>query len=198
LKYFKGCRKALDLGSGRGEFLGLLKKAGIPAIGVDSDPDAITTCSNAGFDVIKDDIFSFLDLNGGFDGIMASQLIEHLDCLRAERLIERCFDILPPGGILVVITPNPENLTAFTKTFWLDPTHIRPYPLDLLTGLFDAAGFEIQDAGDSAITRPGGIRATTGRILWGPVMRLVGLGQLHYHIFSGHDIFIVGRKAGGH
>jgi SAM-dependent methyltransferase len=188
----------LDLGCGQGEFLGLLKSSGIPAIGVDSDPDSIAACSNAGFDVIKDDIFSFLDSNSGFDGIMASQLIEHLDSCQAERLVECCFDKLQPGGIFIVITPNPENLTAFTKTFWLDPTHVKPYPLDLLIGLFDGAGFEIVAASDAPKTRPGGIRATAGRIFWGPVMRLIGLGQLHYHLYSGHDIFMVGRKPGRH
>jgi SAM-dependent methyltransferase len=196
LRYFKNCRKSLDLGCGRGEFLGLLKASGIPAVGVDSDPDAITICCNAGLEVIKDDVFSFLQSNSGYDGIMASQLIEHLDSSRAEWLVEQCFETLPPGGILIVVTPNPENLTAFTRTFWLDPTHIRPYPLELLIGLFEGAGFEIQAAGDAAITRPGGIRATFGRIFWGPFMRLAGLRDLHYHLYSGHDIFIVGRKPG--
>lgn len=192
--YFKGCRKVLDLGCGRGEFLGLLKRAGIPALGVDSDPEAIEGCLAAGYDVIKEDLFSFLDANGGFDGIMASQLIEHLDTCHAEHLIESCFDILRPGGIIVIITPNPENLAANIKTFWLDPTHVRPYPLDLIVELLKGEGFEIVAAGDAPNTRPPGVRGIIKRKVLGRLYKLIGLGQLACFLFSGHDIFAIGRR----
>jgi len=194
--YFKGRRKVLDLACGRGEFLGLLRDADIPAIGVDSDPDAIQVCSRAGYAVEERDIFEFLRINSGFDGIMASHIIEHLDGPAAERLTRRCFEVLQPGGILTLVTPNPQNLTAITKTFWLDPTHVRPYPLDLLVELLKSAGFEILAAGGAAGTLPQGIRAAIMRRLLGPILRLVGLGQLQQHLYSAHDIFVIGQKPG--
>jgi O-antigen chain-terminating methyltransferase len=33
-----------------------------------------------------------------------------------------------PGGLLILETPNPENLVVGACTFWYDPTHIRPLP----------------------------------------------------------------------
>jgi O-antigen chain-terminating methyltransferase len=192
--YFSGCRNVLDLGCGNGEFMGLLREAGVPAIGVDSDPEAIEVCRQAGHDVKQDDFFAFLEASRGFDGIMASQVIEHLDCASAETLLEKCYGALKSNGVVVLITPNPENLTAITKTFWLDPTHVRPYPLELLIAMLRNAGFEIAASGDAVNTRPGGLKGAIKRSIGGPILKLLGLGQLKAHLFSGHDIFAVGRK----
>jgi SAM-dependent methyltransferase len=150
----------------------------------------------AGYDVSRSDILDFLKTNSGFDGIMASQIIEHLNGPSAEELIERCFDALRPGGILAIVTPNPENLTALTRTFWLDPTHVRMYPLDLLTELLKSAGFEILAGGGATASLPQGVRAMVKRRFFGPLLRLVGLGQLRQHLYSAHDIFVVGKKPG--
>lgn len=196
IAYFKGRRRVLDLACGRGEFLGLLREADIPAMGVDIDPDAISICSHAGYDVRESDILDFLKTNCGFDGIMASQIIEHLSGPLAEELIVRCFDVLPPGGILAIVTPNPENLAALTRTFWLDPTHVRMYPLDLLTELLRSAGFVILAGGGATASLPKGARATIKRRFFGPLLRLIGLGQLREYLYSAHDIFVVGKKPG--
>ena len=37
--YFAGCRHVIDLGSGEGTFLQLLREQGIATTGVDNDPD---------------------------------------------------------------------------------------------------------------------------------------------------------------
>jgi hypothetical protein len=127
---------------------------------------------------------------------MASQIIEHLDGPSAEELAQLCFEALQPGGILILVTLNPENLTAITKTFWLDPTHIRPYPLDLLAELLKSAGFEILAGGGASATFPQGIRGKIKRRFIAPILRLIGLGQLRQYIYSAHDIFIIGKKPG--
>jgi O-antigen chain-terminating methyltransferase len=194
LAYYRGRHNVLDLGCGRGEFLGLLRDAGVPATGVDSDPEAVGICRRAGYDIRQCDLFEFLEANGGFDGIIASHVIEHLDFPSAERLVGRCFEVLRPEGIITLVTPNPENLTAITKTFWLDPTHVRPYPLDLLVELLKSAGFEIVAAGGAEATRPRGVREAVKRGVMGPLLRLIGLGQLRWHLYGAHDIFVVGRR----
>ncbi len=194
VEYFRGRRNVLDLGCGRGEFLGLLRNAGIPAVGVDSDPEAVRNCEDAGYDIRRYDIFEFLESHHSFDGVMASHIIEHLDFPAAERLVGCCYRLLPPGGVMIVVTPNPENLTAITKTFWLDPTHVRPYPLELLVELLKSAGFEIAAGGGAKATRPHGFRAAVKRGIMGPLLRLFGLGQLRDHLYGAHDIFAVGKK----
>jgi SAM-dependent methyltransferase len=171
-----------------------MRDAGVLAIGVDSDPEAVEICGRAGYDIRSCDIFEYLDTSGDFDGIMASHVIEHLNFTSAERLVGRCFSVLRSDGILIFVTPNPENLTAITKTFWLDPTHVRPYPLDLLVELVKSGGFEIVAAGGAEATRPQGIRAVIKRVVMGPLLRLIGLGQLRHHLYGAHDIYVVGRK----
>lgn len=192
--FFKGCHNVLDLGCGRGEFLGLMKESGIKALGIDSDPEEIQICRQAGYNVVQANIFDYLNSNKGFDGIMASHIIEHMDCKSAYEFVTRCFNVMEPGGVLAIVTPNPENLTAITKTFWLDPTHVRPYPLDYLIELLRGTGFEIIADGGAAKSLAGGVRATVSRYFWRPVLFFIGMSELRNHLYSAQDIYVVGRK----
>ena len=49
--------------------------------------------------------------------------------------------MLMPGGLLILETPNPENLVVGTSHFYLDPTHQRPIPPELLSFLPEYYGF---------------------------------------------------------
>ena len=42
---------------------------------------------------------------------------------------------------MILETPNPANLIVGANTFYLDPTHIRPIPADLLRFFVEARGF---------------------------------------------------------
>jgi hypothetical protein len=46
----------------------------------------------------------------------------------------------------LLVTPNPADLTIMSEIFWLDPTHVRPYPTPLLEKMLRAIGFEIRVA----------------------------------------------------
>ena len=46
-----------------------------------------------------------------------------------------------PGGLLIMETPNPENIVVATRNFYLDPTHQRPIPPMLLAFVAEYAGF---------------------------------------------------------
>ena len=48
LSRFRDCRRVVDLGCGRGEFLELMRKEGIEAEGVDLDADAVAACKEKG------------------------------------------------------------------------------------------------------------------------------------------------------
>lgn len=195
IEYYKGCSNVLDLACGRGEFLGLLKEAGISAVGVDNDPDTIGICSRAGYDVRESDIFEFLEANSGFDGIMASHIIEHLDGHGASELLSHCYRCLTPGGRLIVITPNPENIDVISRTFWLDPNHIRPYPLMLLEEMFTDVGLRVASSGEDAATvdsiRAAGLRAIIARFALPPL----GIAYFRRSLRLARDNYIVGEKA---
>jgi 2-polyprenyl-3-methyl-5-hydroxy-6-metoxy-1,4-benzoquinol methylase len=157
IKYFQGCRRVLDLGCGRGVFLKLLAESGIKGVGVDLCAEAVSLCKRQGFEnVYQQDIFHYLrNLHSkgfahsrqDFDGIFCSHLIEHLDFTSARELLDLCYQVLKPKGRIVVVTPNPESPKIMGSIFWLDPSHIRPYPEPLLESMLKKSGFKIIDKG---------------------------------------------------
>lgn len=194
---FANCKTVVDLGCGRGEFLSLLEESGIKAVGVDSDLDQISRCREGGFDVTHEDIFAFLERDCKFDGIMISHVIEHLDGVAAEKLLDRSYKMLNPGGIIVVVTPNSENLVVMTNIFWLDVTHVRPYPLLLLTEMCIDSGLDIISSGEDMMSVQTDWKWQIRRRLIRPALRFVGMGQLGTNLFSTTNIYVVGRKTLG-
>ena len=142
LPRFQHCRRVLDLGCGRGEFLELMRKQGIDAEGVDLDADAIAACREKGLKATQSDLFGFLAAqpDSSLDGILCSHVVEHLQPAGTIRLVASAAGKLAPGGVLAIETPNPACLATLTGDFFLDPTHVRPVPANLLHFLFEEAG----------------------------------------------------------
>ncbi|MBI3934040.1 MAG: methyltransferase domain-containing protein [Acidobacteria bacterium] len=144
LPYFRGRRCVLDIACGRGEFLELMREAGVPAKGVDLDADMVGRCLEKGLEVVQADVFIYLEgvPDGTLDGIFSSQFVEHLEPNVYLRLISQCTAKLAPGGILALETQNPECLAIFSQSFYLDPTHVSPIPPALLRFALVEAGLE--------------------------------------------------------
>jgi O-antigen chain-terminating methyltransferase len=142
LPRFQDCRRVVDLGCGRGEFLELMRKQGIDAQGVDLDADAVAACHEKGLSVTQSDLFGFLDAQpeASLDGILCSHVVEHLQPARLIQLVSAAAGKLAAGGVLAIETPNPACLATLTGDFFLDPTHVRPVPASLLHFLFEEAG----------------------------------------------------------
>lgn len=133
----------VDLGCGRGEFLVFLREQGIDALGVDSDPSAIGRCVRSGLNVQQQNLLEYLDNAGDNSacGISLFHVIEHFAVDDALTILRQCRRVIRPSGILIVETPNPKNLRVGSANFWLDPTHIRPYPPELLRFMVEFVGF---------------------------------------------------------
>lgn len=145
---FAQCERVLDLGCGRGVFLQLLREAGIMAQGVDLAKEAVEACRTKGFEIIQEDVLAFLAHQEPiWDGIFCSHLIEHLSYPQAMALLEGCYKALTRGGVLVVVTPNSLDLRVISEIFWLDPSHVRLYPLPLLVDMLSEVGFSVSETG---------------------------------------------------
>jgi 2-polyprenyl-3-methyl-5-hydroxy-6-metoxy-1,4-benzoquinol methylase len=144
IPFFKECKNVLDIACGRGEFLDIMRAGGVAARGVDLNGDMVGRCLQKGLDVTQADVFSYLDTvpEASLGGIFCAQFIEHLTPESYVALISRCADKLVPGGLLAIETQNPECLAIFSRSFFLDPTHVKPIPPGLLRVLFAEAGFE--------------------------------------------------------
>jgi len=141
--FFKECGLVADLGCGRGEFLELMKEAGVEASGVDLSDECVALCRSEGLPVEKADLFAYLDAlaDSALDGIFLAQVVEHLPPERIPELIRLAAAKLAKGGLLAVETPNPECLAVFATHFLLDPSHTRPIPAGLLNFYMEEAGF---------------------------------------------------------
>ena len=135
--------KALDLGCGRGEWLELLEEAGFNAEGVDLDDGMLAVCRQLGFKVQTQDATGFLKSLPDTSHAVVSgfHLVEHIPFSELQQLVEQALRVLQPGGLLILETPNPENILVGTSGFYLDPTHQRPIPHQLLSFLPEYYGF---------------------------------------------------------
>ena len=140
---FRGCQDVLDVGCGRGEFLELMKEAGIPALGIDQSEELVALCHRKGLAAKAADMFSYLsDLaDQSIGGVFCAQVVEHLSPDLVPEFIRLAHAKLRRGGVLAVETPNPESLAIFATHFYLDPTHTRPIPPALLGFYVEEAGF---------------------------------------------------------
>ncbi len=143
IETFADCGPVLDIGCGRGEFLELLRDAGVPARGIDSDTAMVLHAQSKGLDVVQADLFDYLaELPlGSLGGILCSHVIEHLPASAQIRLVRLAGAALRPGGRMVFETPNPQSLIAGSINFYCDPTHLRPVYPDTLAFLVEQEGF---------------------------------------------------------
>ena len=77
---FRDAAPVLDVGCGRGEFLELLREAGIEARGVDADADMVAYARGEGLEVEQADALDhFATLgDGSLGGVFLAQVVEHL------------------------------------------------------------------------------------------------------------------------
>jgi len=141
LPYFRGKKRVLDIGCGRGEFLSLLKENNIPAKGVDIYEPYVDYCNSKGLKAVCGDGTAFLAGVDHLDGIFVGQVVEHLRPEEIIRLCNTAYEKLSEGGCIIIETPNPTSLAIYTNAFYIDPSHIKPvHPLTMKYYL-EKAGF---------------------------------------------------------
>jgi SAM-dependent methyltransferase len=135
--------KAVDLGCGRGEWLEVLGEAGFYPHGVDVDDGMLADCKTLGLSYVKEDAITHLKSLPDESQVIVSgiHIAEHLPFNALQSLVIESLRVLKPCGLLILETPNPENIVIGATNFYLDPTHERPIPPELLIFLTDYYGF---------------------------------------------------------
>lgn len=143
LKQIYADAQGLDLGCGRGEWLEVLQSEGIEPMGVDMDEGMLQACHSLHLPTLKGDAVTYLAglQDESQSVISAFHLVEHIPFDQLQLVVSECLRVLKPGGLLIMETPNPENIVVGTRDFYLDPTHQRPIPPLLLSFLPEHYGF---------------------------------------------------------
>ena len=116
---FAGRRRVVDLGSGRGTFLELLRDRGIGGYGVDLDPAMTDEARSRGLEAHTGEALEHLRSLGdaSLDGLYSRHVAEHILPGELVAVLRECRRVLEPGSPVVFITPNPATLTVGAHTF---------------------------------------------------------------------------------
>jgi tRNA (cmo5U34)-methyltransferase len=103
----RGARRILDLGTGDGRLLALLRidRPDMHGVGVDFSQPMLEAARDRfadaeGIELVKHDLAEPLPPLGRFDAIVSSMAIHHLEHERKRSLYGEVFELLEPGGIL--------------------------------------------------------------------------------------------------
>ena len=203
--YFAAASDVLDIGCGRGEFLELMQSAGVRARGLDINASMVEVCRAKGLDASQGDALGYLGAlpDHSLGGIIAVQVVEHLEPDYLMRFLQAAFHALRPGSRIVLETINPTCWVAFFESYIRDLTHVRPVHPETLQYLLLASGFHQVDivyrspVGDKlqTVQPPGG-----GDAMPESVAQLIGafnqnVERLNARMFTYLDYATVGIRA---
>ena len=142
--HFEGCSRVLDLACGVGIFLDCLRDSGIRAEGVEYDARIAEYARGMGLNVSSADALTYLEKTDvAYDGIYCSHFVEHIPVAQVQLLLEMIYRRLTPGGVLVLVFPDPESIRSQLLGFWRDPEHVRFYHPDLIASMAANVGLEL-------------------------------------------------------
>lgn len=140
-------KPVVDIGCGRGEWLRLLSENGFSGVGVDLNPDMVARCRAQGLVANHADALAWLSAqeDESCAAISAFHIVEHLPFEVLFPLVEQAWRVLAPGGVLIMETPNPENVLVGSHTFYHDFSHRNPVTPTSLQFLVGYHGFAVSE-----------------------------------------------------
>src|SRR6266498_1079486 len=132
----------LDIGCGRGEWLELLNNQGVQARGLDRNRVFVEQWLNRGLEAVEEDALVYLRSlpDHSLNAITSFHVIEHLPFETFIKLLDEIIRTLRSGGLLILETPDPQNLMVGSFSFYADPTHRNPIPSGTLQFLLESRG----------------------------------------------------------
>lgn len=178
-RWFPETGDFLDVGCGAGELVAFAAERGLRASGIDHDASNVQRTRERGLDVVAGDVLRPpIDVSRLYDVITMEHLIEHFQPQDAAGLLAEYGGRLRPGGRLILVTPNYGDWSVMSEIFWLDPTHVRPYPARLLAVMLADLGLRVVHTSAQRLVKLGlrsAIRRPIGRVRFGPEFERMNL-----------------------
>ena len=166
-------RDVLDFGCGPGFLIPYLSAYGPRVGGCELSPETAALANErlagrANFDGVFSAV-EWTERNRSFDLVTCIEVIEHLKDDALEAALHAIHRLLKPRGILVVTTPNDENLS---QDMVVCPNcsvefhrwqHVRSWTAASLTALLEAKGFRVLSAKEDDFAFPPGFPWTLAR-----------------------------------
>lgn len=133
----------LDVGCGYGRTLRALQEAGLPAIGIDVNPDIVRRNVQDGLQCCLPEDFRLRKLTA--DVVVMSHVVEHFAPRELLAFMDEYLGYLRPEGFLVIATP------LLSDRFFDDFDHIRPYQPLGFSMVFGPRGAQVQYRGKHQI-----------------------------------------------
>jgi 2-polyprenyl-3-methyl-5-hydroxy-6-metoxy-1,4-benzoquinol methylase len=142
---FKG-KRVLEIGCATGDLLMQIKKEGADVKGLEISDFAANIARKRGLDVKTGTLEDYIkELHDYHDIVMAFEVIEHV--LSPIMFLKNCAELIRPGGLLLLSTPNYKCSRRFGNE-WLGFNtsfeHIYFFSLDVLTRMASKSGFVIK------------------------------------------------------
>ena len=97
-------KRVLDVGCGQGHFVDVALRAGFEVLGIEVSDSAVSVCQSFSLPVVRMDIFSPELQGASYDICTMFEVLEHVP--DPAKVLARAAELLRPGGILYLTTPN--------------------------------------------------------------------------------------------
>lgn len=188
--------KFIDVGSGRGEWLDILRENGAKNyVGIDLNAQQNALCEARGHHVLQMDCLAYLasQPDNSVDMVSGFQIIEHLAMSDLMELLQQSYRVLKPGGMILFETQNPRNLIVGADTFYIDPSHKRPLDPRMIAFIVKWCGYskvKIIDANSSS--QWGGVTVKATMEETKEIIRQ--FNDLCYLMYGPQDYAVIGVK----
>lgn len=140
----KGKGKILDVGTGNGRYLDILKDWGYEVFGVEVNKQCVGEMKQRGLNVKKGDLYSAKYPANFFDIVRFSHVMEHVHSPLSE--LKETRRILKKNGFVVILIPNIDSLFfKIFRHFWYPleaPRHLYHYSPITIKKLLVRSGFK--------------------------------------------------------
>ena len=136
-------KKIIEVGCGRGEFLGMLSDFPVEGYGTEHKKDLVEIAKEAGLRVDEDfpESEDHIFKNGPFDAFMSFNFLEHQPNPRT--YLKAIYNNLCDEGYGLITVPSFEYIMEQNSFYEIIPDHIAYYSFESLTHLLNICGFEV-------------------------------------------------------